>query len=70
VKRGSGTAEMDTRSLVSEWRDRLWGQRAEPSESADEKAAALRDYQGLVRRINDAIREQEAERRAGVRDDT
>lgn len=64
-------ADSDVRALLSEWKQRLQGSpQGGASPSEEDKAAALREYQRLVRRIDDVLREQEAERRSGIRTDT
>ncbi len=63
-------SDSDVRSLLSEWKQRLErNQQGGAGPSEEDKAAALREYQRLVRQIDEVLREQEAERRSGARSD-
>lgn len=61
-------AYLDSRSLMADWRQNApSGKDAPAREKEAEKAESLRQYQKLVNKIDDVVREQEIQRRSGVR---
>jgi hypothetical protein len=61
-------AHQEVQALLSEWRAQPPNKSADRTISSDkDRAAALRDYQQMVRHLDDVLREQESERRSGIR---
>jgi len=61
-------ARQEVQALLSEWRAQPPEKSAERTSASDkDRAAALRDYQQMVRHLDDVLREQESERRSGIR---
>ena len=61
-------SDADIRALLSEWQEQLHHKsHGGDGPSEQDKATALREYQRLVRQIDEILREQEAERRSGSR---
>jgi len=58
----------DSRSLLADRRQHASSERdGSPDKTEAEKAETLREYQKLVNQIDDVVREQEIQRKAGVR---
>jgi hypothetical protein len=61
--------DLDVSSLSKEWQHQLKSNPSVTHPSEEERAEALREYQRLVRKIDEVLREQEAENRTGGRTD-
>jgi hypothetical protein len=61
------SARQELQALLSEWRAQPAEKSADSTSSLDkDRAAALRDYQQMVRHLDDVLREHESERRSGI----
>ncbi len=62
------SARQEVQALLSEWRAQSPEKSADRTTASDkDRATALRDYQQMVRHLDDVLREQESERRSGIR---